>query len=76
MSHEAKLILEAYRLILETEGTVSWLQTPSVRSLSRISQANMVGFSFLYFEIELTTSTVATFGLEPPMTPGRIEPVS
>lgn len=37
----------AYRFIEETLGTLSWVQTPSAKSLSRISQANMVGFSLL-----------------------------
>ena len=37
-------------------------------SRSRISQANMVGFSLLYCSILLTTTGVATFGFEPPMT--------
>lgn len=36
-----------YRFIEETLGTLSWVQTPSAKSLSRISQANMVGFSLL-----------------------------
>ena len=35
-------------LLMElTLGTLSCEQTPSERSLSRISQANMVGLSFL-----------------------------
>ena len=55
--------------MLETLGTFSWLQTPSVRSLSLISQANMVGFSFLYLLMASTTGGVATLGLLPPMTP-------
>ena len=33
-----------YLLMEETLGTVSLSQTPSARSRSRISQANMVGF--------------------------------
>ena len=37
-------------------------------SLSRISQAKIVGFSLLYDSILLTTIGVATFGLDPPMT--------
>ena len=56
-------------LMLETLGTLSWLQTPSASSLSLISQANMVGFSFLYLLMASTTGGVATLGLLPPMTP-------
>ena len=37
-------------------------------SRSRISQAKMVGFSLLYCSILLTTTGVATLGLEPPIT--------
>lgn len=43
---------------------------PSDMSLSRISQANIVGFSRLYCSILETTAGVATFGLEPPIKPG------
>merc|ERR1719273_372908 len=63
-------------LMLETLGTLSWLQTPSASSLSRISQANMVGFSFLYLLIASTTCGVATLGLLPPITPALKLPVS
>ena len=59
-----------------TLGILSGVQMFSFSSRSRISQANMVGFSLLYAIIELTTEEVATFGLEPPITPGLIEPVS
>ena len=59
-----------------TEGTLSWLQTPSASSRSLISQANMVGLSFLYLEMASTTCGVATFGLEPPITPALKLPVS
>ena len=62
--------------MLETLGTFSWVQTPSVSSLSRISQANMVGFSFLYLEMVSTTIGVATFGFDPPITPALKLPVS
>ena len=58
-----------YLLMLDTLGTFSWLQTPSVSSLSLISQANMVGFSFLYLLMASTTGGVATLGLLPPITP-------
>lgn len=43
---------------------------PSEISLSRISQANIVGFSRLYCSILDTTAGVATFGLLPPIRPG------
>ena len=59
-----------------TLGTLSCEQTPSERSLSRISQANMVGLSFLYREMASTTHGVATFGFEPPITPALKLPVS
>lgn len=39
-------------------------------SRSRISHANIVGFSRLYCSILDTTAGVATFGLEPPINPG------
>lgn len=45
-------------------------------SLSRISQLNMAGLAFLYSSIRLSTSGVATLGLLPPITPGRMLPVS
>ncbi len=59
-----------------TLGTLSCEQTPSDSSLSRISQANIVGLSFLYLEMASTTVGVATFGLEPPITPALKLPVS
>ena len=65
-----------YLLIELTLGTLSWEHTPSANSLSRISQANMVGLSFLYLDIVSTTCGVATFGLLPPMTPALKFPVS
>lgn len=43
---------------------------PSEISLSRISHANMVGFSRLYCSILETTAGVATFGFDPPIRPG------
>ena len=63
------MLSSIYLLMLETLGTFSWLQTPSVSSLSLISQANMVGFSFLYLLMASTTGGVATLGLLPPITP-------
>lgn len=66
----------AHLLMEETLGTVSLSQMPSARSRSRISQANMVGFCRLYSAILSTTLGVATLGLEPPITPGLMLPVS
>jgi hypothetical protein len=43
---------------------------PSDINLSRISQANIVGFSRLYCSIFDTTAGVATFGFDPPIKPG------
>ncbi len=61
--------------MLDTDGALSGLQTPSLISRSLISQANMFGFFNLYDVIDSITDMVATFGLEPPMRPGLIEPV-
>ena len=69
-------LFRTMRLMLETEGTPSWGHTPSVTSRSLISQANMVGFSRLYFAMASTTCGVATLGLLPPITPARKVPVS
>lgn len=46
------------------------INLPSEISRSRISHANIVGFSRLYCSIFDTTAGVATFGLEPPIKPG------
>lgn len=43
---------------------------PSDISRSRISHAKMVGFSRLYCSILETTAGVATFGFDPPISPG------
>lgn len=43
---------------------------PSDINLSRISHANIVGFSRLYCSIFDTTAGVATFGFDPPINPG------
>lgn len=40
---------------------------------SLISQANIVGFSRLYCSIFDTTAGVATFGFEPPISPGGLK---
>ena len=72
-------LLIRFRTILLMEltlGTLSGQQTFSLRSRSRISQANMVGLARLYSAILLTTGPVATFGLLPPITPGLMDPVS
>lgn len=61
--------------MLETEGALSDVQTPSLINFSRISQANMFGFFCLYVVIDSITDEVATLGLEPPIRPGFIEPV-
>lgn len=45
---------------------------PSEINLSRISQANIVGFSRLYCSIFETTAGVATLGLLPPISPGGL----
>lgn len=57
-------------------GTPSLLHTCSSSSLSRISQANMLGFVCFRWRIVCTTLGVATLGLEPPITPGLMLPVS
>lgn len=45
---------------------------PSDISRSRISHANIVGFSRLYCSILDTTAGVATFGFDPPIRPGGL----
>lgn len=60
----------------DTEGAVVRSQKPSLTKRSRISQENIPGFSFLYSSMRASTSGVAIFGFEPPITPGRIDPVS
>ena len=62
--------------MLLTLGALSLSQRPSLTSRSLISQLKMPGLSFLYSSILFSTSGVATRGLLPPMTPGRILPVS
>ena len=42
-----KKYIFTYRLIEETEGTLSCEQIPSANNLSRISHANIVGLSLL-----------------------------
>lgn len=55
---------------------LSCVQMLSASKRSRISQANIVGFSCLYCMIASTTDGVATLGLDPPITPGLVDPVS
>jgi hypothetical protein len=62
--------------IADTEGALSLLHKPSLINRSRISQENMPGFSRLYDSIRFSISGDADFGFDPPITPGRIEPVS
>ncbi len=69
-------LLEAYRLIELTLGTLSESHMPSFTKRSFISHANIVGFWCLYSAMACMTVGVATFGFDPPMTPGLIEPVS
>ena len=60
----------------DTDGTLYLSQMPSAKSLSRISQAKIPGSLILSSLINPTTLGVVTLGLEPPMAPGKIEPVS
>lgn len=69
------LIRQKYLLILETEGALSGVHIRSCINLSRISHANMFGLRSLKFVIDSITDGVATFGFEPPIKPGFIEPV-
>ena len=55
---------------------MNWFAKHTCISFSRISQLNIPGLSFLYSSIFFSTSGVATRGFEPPITPGRMEPVS
>lgn len=64
-------------LLMElTLGTDDLSHIPSFNNRSLISQLNIPGFSRLYCSIFFSTSGVATRGLLPPMTPGRMLPVS
>lgn len=60
----------------DTLGMLSLVHMFSESKRSRISQANIVGFSCLYLQMASTTPGVATLGFEPPITPGLIDPVS
>lgn len=69
--------LEITYLLMELIlGTLSCSHTRSRSSLSLISQANMVGLVCFRLRIICTTLGVATLGLEPPITPGLMLPVS
>lgn len=48
----------------------------TLSSLSRISLLNMFGLVFFKSSMRASISGVATFGFEPPIMPGRIDPVS
>jgi len=48
--------MEGKRKVKFTLGKLSWVQTPSLRRRSRISQANIDGFSALISAIFATTS--------------------
>ncbi len=61
--------------MLDTDGALSIVQMPSCMSLSRISQANMFGLRIFRLVMLSITDGVATFGFEPPIRPGFIEPV-
>lgn len=76
LSNDLEARLRNTRLIDDTLGILSWLQTFSLSSLSRISHANIEGHSRLYEAIFVTTSDVATRGLLPPIARGLILPVS
>lgn len=59
-----------------TDGAVFLSQMPSLISLSLISQENIPGLILLSSSMRFSTSGVATLGFDPPITPGRMEPVS
>ena len=61
--------------MLDTDGALSWVHIPSCINFSRISHANMFGFLTFKLVIDSITVGVATFGFEPPINPGFIEPV-
>lgn len=63
-------------LIELTEGAEFLSQIPSFINRSLISQEKIPAFSFFSCSILASTSAVATLGFEPPMTPGRMLPVS
>uniref|UniRef100_A0A182QV70 Uncharacterized protein n=1 Tax=Anopheles farauti TaxID=69004 RepID=A0A182QV70_9DIPT len=59
-----------------TLGTLFLSHTPSDSSRSRISHAKMPGSFCFSSRMYVTTFGVVTRGFEPPIAPGRIEPVS
>lgn len=63
-------------LMADTDGAVVRSHKPSFTNLSRISQLKIPGLSRLYCSMRCSTSGDATRGFEPPITPGRIDPVS
>lgn len=64
------------RLMAETLGAVVRSQSPSLINRSRISHENIPGLSLRYCSILFSTSWETILGLDPPMTPGRMLPVS
>lgn len=54
------------------EGTLLLSHTPSLSSLSRISQLNIPGLSLLYCSILFSTSGVATCCIEPQRTQSHV----
>lgn len=56
--------------LLNCSDSQKCFNLPSEMSRSRISHANIVGFSRLYCSIFETTAGVATLGLLPPIKPG------
>ena len=76
MTDDYRYFAIIYLLTDETDGRLSSAQTFSSRSLFRISQAKIDGLSRLSCKILFTTFGVATFGFDPPITPGIIDPVA
>jgi hypothetical protein len=72
---EAKKHIQ-YLLIDDTLGTDVSSQILSSINRSRISHANIVGLFSLSRNTDSTTDCVTTFGFEPPIKPGFMDPVS
>ena len=68
------------RTLVHTKYLINYMCSKIIKIndiyLSLISHEKIPGFSALYSSILLSTSGVATRGLLPPMTPGRMLPVS
>lgn len=69
-------LLRRMRDIELTLGTFVLSQMPSLSRRSRISHAKMPGSRCFSSRMWLTTLGVVTRGLEPPIAPGSMEPVS